>query len=494
MSQAFERVFANTETTLREVIESIPQGIAILDAQGKIVLTSPEFERIFQYDRGELVEQSITLLIPELAPTIYHVGGDSLGQIPSSQHRTRGEFRARRKDGSHLGIEIAFSPLTSQATPLVVASVVDVTDKRRPQDWLYTVIECVPTGIIMVDHAGMIVLSNLETEKMFGYGPGELIGKKVETIVPHRYRASHPMFRQEFSAQPLKRQMGAGRDLAGLRKDGREIHVEIGLNPIRMNDSDFVLASIVDITERKKTETEFVRIHEEVQRRNQEMEQFVFTVSHDLKAPLVTSLSFLNFLNEDLATGNFEACHKSLQCVERAQRRMQQLIEDLLRVSRLGSMELQLANVDVRELVETVVQSLAEHLRQKHLIVELGGALPVIAADYNRFQQVIENLITNAMKYATTGPDPRLRIFSKDAGDNMLVCVKDNGPGIDKQYHKKIFDLFQRLDNVEEGTGVGLTIVSRAMQLHGGSVWVESEPGQGCEFWLSFPKRSLREE
>ena len=152
---------------------------------------------------------------------------------------------------------------------------------------LRTVLEAVPNGIIVVDEHGAISRCNAEAEKMFGYEPGELLGLNIERLVPPSFRHGHPRMRTGFLQHPTKRQMGAGRDLSGLRKDGREIPVEIGLNPLRTDDGFFVLASVVDITERKHAEQQLRNAYKELQRRNQEMEQFIYTASHDLRSPLV---------------------------------------------------------------------------------------------------------------------------------------------------------------------------------------------------------------
>jgi two-component system sensor kinase FixL len=340
----------------------------------------------------------------------------------------------------------------------------------------------------MVDTTGSITLSNSEAEKMFGYDRGELLGKKVEALVPMRYQSNHPSERTRFIHHPQKRQMGAGRDLSGLKKDGTEIPVEIGLNPIETPQGRYILASIVDISERKAIDDQLHKAYEEVQQKNQEMEQFVYTVSHDLKAPLVTSMSFIGFLKEDFADQNYSEVTDSLQRLEKAHRRMQELINDLLQVSRIGRMELHYENVALKDVLQEVTENVAERIQAAKANLVLAPDLPGIMADRKRLAQALENLIGNAIKYTSDATQPLVQVLWSDAKTEIHVCVKDNGPGIDPQYHAKIFGLFQRLDSSKEGTGVGLTIVSRIMQLHGGRVWVKSTLGEGSEFWLAFPK------
>ncbi len=477
------------EAKLRTVIESVPNGIIMVDEKGKIILCNTEAERMFGYDRDELLGAPIELLVPAKVREKHPTYRDSFLHNPSKRQMGAGrDLTGIRKDRTEIPVEIGLNHIRTDDNSFVVASIVDITERKKQEEKFRTIVESVPNGIIMVDTTGSITLSNSEAEKMFGYGRGELLGKKVEALVPMRYQGNHPADRDRFIDHPQKRQMGAGRDLAGLKKDGTEIPVEIGLNPIDTPDGRYILASILDISERKAIDDKLHLAYEEVQQKNQEMEQFVYTVSHDLKAPLVTSMSFMGFLKEDIDRQQFSEVTDSLQRLEKAHRRMQELINDLLQVSRIGRMELHYEEVAVQAVLNEVAENAAEHFRAQHAKFEPAPDLPVIPADRKRLAQVLENLIGNALKYASDTGDPLIQVLWKDAGHEVHVCVKDNGPGIEPEYHRKIFGLFQRLDSSKEGTGVGLTIVSRIMQLHGGSVWVQSELGQGSEFWLAFPK------
>jgi two-component system, LuxR family, sensor kinase FixL len=167
---------------------------------------------------------------------------------------------------------------------------------------------------------------------------------------------------------------------------------------------------------------------------------------------------------------------------------MQELINDLLQVSRIGRMELHYEKLAIKEVLDEVIENAMERIHTTKARFESASDMPVIWADRKRLVQVLENLIGNAIKYTSDTANPLVHVLWNDAPTEIQLCLKDNGPGIESQYHAKIFGLFQRLDSSKEGTGVGLTIVSRIMQLHGGRVWVNSQLGQGAEFWLAFPK------
>jgi two-component system sensor kinase FixL len=477
------------EAKLRTVIESVPNGIIMVDEAGKIALCNSEAERMFGFERNELLGRPIEILVPSKVREKHPTYRDGFLNDPSKRQMGAGrDLTGIRKDGTEIPVEIGLNHVRTEQGSFVVASIVDITERKKQEEKFRTIVESVPNGIIMVDTTGSITLSNSEAEKMFGYDRGELLGKKVEALVPMRYQSNHPRDRDRFIDHPQKRQMGAGRDLSGLRKDGTEIPVEIGLNPIETPEGRYVLASILDISERKAIDDKLHRAYDEVQQKNQEMEQFVYTVSHDLKAPLVTSMSFIGFLKEDIVGQNYSDVIDSLQRLEKAHRRMQELINDLLQVSRIGRMELHYEKVALKDVLEEVRENAAERIQATKATLKLAPDLPVITADRKRLAQALENLIGNAIKYTSDATHPLVQVLWSDAGSEIHVCVKDNGPGIDPQYHAKIFGLFQRLDSSKEGTGVGLTIVSRIMQLHGGRVWVHSALGQGAEFWLAFPK------
>jgi signal transduction histidine kinase len=199
-------------------------------------------------------------------------------------------------------------------------------------------------------------------------------------------------------------------------------------------------------------------------------------------------MSFIGFLKEDILTNDLSTVTDSLQRLEKAHRRMQELINDLLQVSRIGRMELHYEKLAIKEVLDEVIENAMESIHTTKARFEFASDMPVIWADRKRLVQVLENLIGNAIKYTSDTANPLVHVLWNDAPTEIQLCLKDNGPGIESQYHAKIFGLFQRLDSSKEGTGVGLTIVSRIMQLHGGRVWVNSQLGQGAEFWLAFPK------
>jgi PAS domain S-box-containing protein len=367
-------------------------------------------------------------------------------------------------------------------------------DEHQIRNSMFVLAECMPIGIVIVDSNGNIFLCNSELEKMFGYAKGELIGKSIDILTPQTVRSSHQQMRHDFEKAPQKRQMGAGRDLRGRCKDGREIPVEIGLNPIQFEEGQFILASLINISARKQIESKLKKTYEDLQQKNEEMEQFVYSISHDLRAPLVTSTSYIRFLKEDLAAKNFAEVEDSIIRLEGANKRIQEFINDLLHFNRLGRISLDYRNNEIKPIINEIIENNIQLLEKKQIDFQIDEDFPAVKGDRKRISQAFENLILNAVKYGSETEFPIIRIFSVTTENEIQFCVKDNGPGIDPQYHQKIFALFQRLHTDKEGTGVGLTIVARVMQLHGGRTWVNSDLGKGAEFWLAFPKEPKKDD
>jgi PAS domain S-box-containing protein len=246
-----------------------------------------------------------------------------------------------------------------------------------------------------------------------------------------------------------------------------------------------------DITESKRAEEEIRRGAAELQRKNREMEQFVYSVSHDLKSPVVTVKGFLGILNEDLQAGKIPEALSSIQRLGQATQRMGMLIDDLLQFSRVGRGIDRRETVDVPALVREIAEEERDHRGAQSVRIEIQDDMPNIVADPTSVARLFQNLLANALKYGLGGPDPRIEVGGQIVAEEIHFYVRDSGEGIPKEYQSKIFGLFQRLDNSREGTGIGLAIVSKVMDAYGGRVWVESDGGEGAAFWLAFPLRFL---
>jgi PAS domain S-box-containing protein len=236
----------------RLAVESAPNAIVMVDGAGVITLVNRQTELLFGYDRNDLLGQAVELLVPERYRPRHPGHRELFSRQPTTRAMGAGrDLYGLRKDGSEVPIEIGLNPIQTNEGSFVMASIIDITERKRAEEQFRQVIEGAPNGMVMVDPEGSIVLVNAQMEKLFGYGREELLGQPIEMLVPFRFRTNHPDHRKGFMAHPTARPMGSGRDLFGVRKDKSEFPVEIGLNPIQTEKGKMVLGTIVDITERK---------------------------------------------------------------------------------------------------------------------------------------------------------------------------------------------------------------------------------------------------
>jgi signal transduction histidine kinase len=239
--------------------------------------------------------------------------------------------------------------------------------------------------------------------------------------------------------------------------------------------------SFRDVTDRKRNE-------EELQRKNEELERFTYTVSHDLKSPLITIKGFTGALQQDLAAGRHERLEGDLQRIADATDKMTELLNDLLELSRIGRIMNPPSDVALEELIREVLELLAGPLRERGVEVALHPHLPVVRGDRRRLLEVFQNLIENAVRFMGDQPRPRIEIGLRDVGAERVFFVRDNGIGIEPRYQETVFGLFNKLDARTSGTGIGLALVRRIIAVHGGRIWVESRgQGQGSSFCFTLP-------
>ena len=244
------------------------------------------------------------------------------------------------------------------------------------------------------------------------------------------------------------------------------------------------------VQERERTLAELEAKNKALEAKNAELERFAYTVSHDLKSPLVTILGFTQVLGGEIAAGNTKQVQQHIFWIQMAARKMQHLLNDLLALSRSGRVTRPPGEVSLAALAYEAVILVAGPITARKVQVEIDPGLPTVCGDGGRLVEVFQNLIENAVKYMGRQPEPRIEIGAARGDQEILCFVRDNGIGIAPQFKEKIFDLFERLDGCNEGTGVGLARVKRIVEAHGGRTWVESEgEGQGSTFWFTLPQK-----
>lgn len=345
--------------------------------------------------------------------------------------------------------------------------------------WL--AIEAVPTGIVMADEQGEIVLVNAQIEKLFGYERSELLGKKVDVLLPARLLGDKCALR-------VASVCSGDSKLYGRRKDGREVPIEVASNELTTSEGRYVVSSIIDVSERRRTERALLDKGAELTRSNRELEQFAYAASHDLREPLRMVATYVTLLQREYGEQLDASAREYMRFAVEGATRLTRLVTDLLEYARIGPKTLTLAPVDCNAVLAQVVEGLRANIEHMQASIVAEEALPTVLGDHVLIHQVFQNLIENGIKFRSNAP-PCVRIWAEPVDVEWHFHFADNGLGIEPRFHSRIFQLFQRLHTNDSyaGTGMGLALCKKVIERHGGRIWVESTLGQGSVFSFSLP-------
>jgi len=368
-------------------------------------------------------------------------------------------------------------------------------DLRQERDLLARLMATSPVGIVRVDRVGGIAFANAEAERILGLSRAELAGRAYDAPGWRIADENGAPFPHE--NLPFERVRATLAPVYGVRHSldrGGDRRTIVSVNAAPLVDAagefDGMVAIVDDITDQRRAEVEREALIRELERKNAELERFTFTVSHDLKSPLVTIRGFLGLIAESARKGDQRRLENDIKRVEGAASRMERLLGELLELSRVGRQMSPPEPVPFELVVADAIGLVEGSLRAAGVEVVVEPGLPVVLGDRTRLVQVTQNLLDNAVKFRGPSPTPLVRIGSRRGGEQepLVLFVEDNGVGIEPRHQDKIFGLFDKLDARSEGTGIGLALVKRIVETHGGRIWVESEgPGRGARFCFTLP-------
>jgi len=379
-------------------------------------------------------------------------------------------------------------------------------------------------GILVADDKGDIQLINPSANKLFGYNEGELIGEKIEKLVPTRFSHSHTKDRKNYIHNPHARSMGVGRVLFGLKKDGTEFPVEISLSPYSLNEKKFVIAFIVDITVRKQSEEHLKNYNTELEKQvknrtlileeaidelektkqnlkialekerelNELKSRFVSMASHEFRTPLTTMLSSLSLLNKYGEQNDRLNQIKHVGKIKTSIHNLTDILNDFLSVSRLeeGKIETMSVQVNLREVIADIINEMQSMAAEGQTILQKHTGNDLVNIDVRLLKNILFNLISNALKFTLDGLP--VEVISETTSEAIKISIKDKGIGISNQDQKHLFERFFRGRNAThiQGTGLGLHIVAKYAEILNATLSFESIESRGSTFIITIPQQS----
>jgi PAS domain S-box-containing protein len=490
-----QEALLESEKKYRTLINNANESI-IVAQDGLLKFVNPMTLKLLEgYSEQELVDRPFTqFLHPDDKRMVVE---NYRRRIANEAALPRYAFRVVTRTGIVKWVEIHADLIEWQGKPASLNFLTDITESKRAEEALaftYIILrtqqELSIDGILVVDGNGKILSYNQRFVDMWGIAPDVIESQSDERALQSvtDQLAGPEQFRQKVKQIYQSRDKVSSDEV--ILKDGRSFD---RYSAPMVGASGKYYGRIWyfrDITERKHAEEVRERLVTELESKNTEMERFIYTVSHDLRSPLVTINGFVGFLESDLAKGDTERVRVDLKMISSAITRMETLLKDTLELSRIGRVANPPDTVPFIEILQEALDQVREKLMQRGFLVTIQPNLPSVCVDRMRIVEVLTNLMENSIKYIGDQPHPRLQLGCRLDGEEKVFFVKDNGIGIDPSQQDKVFELFYKVDKKSEGSGAGLAIIKRIIEVHGGRIWIESELGRGCTvcFTLAQPK------
>ncbi len=477
-----------------QIVSSASDAMLVVAGSGRILLVNPQAEHLFGYRRDELIGEPVEVLLPDAARADHERFREHYRGRPHARPLVSGlDIRGRRKNGETFEAEVSLTPIEDEGELLIASTIRDVSQREPSEAYFRQLLKLAPDAMIILDDEGRISIVSDQVEKMFGYSREELSGRPIEILLPARLRQRHREHREDFAREPKVRPMGIGLDLRARRKDGSEFAVEISLSPIQSASGNFVSSVIRDVSDRKQMEAELIAARKEAERAHKANTAFLAAASHDLRQP-VQALRLLNgalkrTVTDELAREMIDSQQYSLDA-------MSNLLNSLLDISRLdsGTIEADIEEFPVRRLVDRLSAEFARQARQKRLVFVTEPNGTIIRSDPNLLAEIIQNLVSNAIRYTEQG---QVSLTLRIVGDMLSIDVCDTGIGIPGDQLDEIFKEFRQIERpgaASEGFGLGLAIVRRLADLLDHRIEVSSELGKGSCFSVIVPIVEFGEE
>ncbi|MPY95197.1 MAG: PAS domain S-box protein [Acidimicrobiia bacterium] len=482
-----------SEERFRSVANSAVDAIMSADAEGRILTWNQGAEQMFGWRADEVVGQPLTVIVPERFRAAHRQGVE---RVATTGHSTLAgqviELAAIRKDGGEMPIELSIGTWESAEGRFFSGVIRDVTERRRSEDALRvseerfrSVADSGVDAIVSADTDGRVLTWNRGAEQMFGWRAEEVLGELLTVIIPERFRAAHLQGIERVARSGHSTLAGQVVELAGLRKDGSKFPIELAIGTWESAAGRSFSGVIRDITERKRAEEALAQAAREVERTNSELETLIYAASHDLKSPMISVLGYLDYLKVDYGDVLGDEGGRYLERMTDCTLYMQRLIHDLIKLSRVGRIDEAPVDVDLEDLVATIVDEITPAHPDARFY---ASRLPFLLGDPVAFRQLMTNLLENAAQH---GGRPDLTVVVTATaleGGGVELSVRDNGRGIPVEYRELVFGVFERLDTASDagraGTGMGLAICRKIVEQVGGTIAIVGSGGTDVRITL----------
>lgn len=534
-----------SEDVLKVIVSRLIDGIVVIDDKGIIIMANPAMSSLFGYSDEEMIGENVRMLMPEP----YHSQHDN---YISHYHRTGEkhiigsgrEVVAKRKDGSMFPIFLNVNELELNGQKVFAGVIHDISGRklaetayRETDNKLKAILETAVEGMIIMDQRGRIEIANPAALRLFGYSQGELSGKNIKVLMPEPDHSNHDMHLQRYRETRKKNIIGVGREVIGKRKDGTEFPFSLSVSEVELRDRTMYVGMIHDLTlvkdaqrklqeanldlenkveertrdlerinadlrtvndrleseiaKRKEAEENAVAALNKEKQLNEMKSRFVSMASHEFRTPLSGILTSVSLLARYSAPDQSDKREKHIATIKSSVRNLTSILNDFLSLDKLesGMVNINIQEFPMRPLMEEFRAELMNNTKPGQTIdFEDDGNVDIILADRHLFKNILINLVSNALKYSAEHQE--VKVFLKRDGNDLILSIKDHGIGIPEKDQVHMFERLFRASNVTniQGTGLGLNIVKKYIDLHNGTISFESEEGKGTTFTVTIPQ------